>query len=75
MKKATAKYCSVRCCTLDPERLQRLRAHARRGSAKPLPMAYQLSLSLQMVQDDPEAQLSRLGSREDIPGGMSRLAG
>ena len=73
VKKATAKYCSVRCCTIDPERLQRLRAHARRSSGRPLPLAHQLTLP--MAPYDPEAQLSVFRGREDIPGGMSRLAG
>jgi len=72
VKKPTAKYCSVRCCAIDPERHERLRAHARRASARPLTMAHQLSLN---VTFDPEAQLAQLSQgREDVPAGMSRLA-
>lgn len=72
VKKPTAKYCSVRCCAIDPERHERLRAQARRTSARPLTMARQLSLT---VTPDPEAQLALLGKgREDVPAGMSRLA-
>ena len=72
VKKPTAKYCSVRCCAIDPERHERLRAQARRASARPLTMAHQLSLS---VAFDPEAQLAQLcQGREDAPAGMSRLA-
>ena len=76
VKKPTAKYCSVRCCSIDPERLQRLRIQARRATPQPLPMAQQLSLSLRASAYDPEAQLAALcREREDVPQGMSRLAG
>ena len=72
VKKPTAKYCSVRCCAIDPERHERLRAQARRTSARPLTMARQLSLN---VTFDPEAHLAQLcQGREDVPAGMSRLA-
>ncbi|MGH7686020.1 MAG: hypothetical protein ACREN2_04295 [Candidatus Dormibacteria bacterium] len=72
VKKPTAKYCSVRCCAIDPERHERLRAQARRTSARPLTMARQLQLN---VAPDPEAQLAQLcQGREDAPAGMSRLA-
>ena len=72
VKKPTAKYCSVRCCAIDPERHERLRAQARRTSARPLTMARQLSLN---VTFDAEAQLAQLcQGREDAPAGMSRLA-
>ncbi len=76
VNKRTAKYCSVRCCAIDPERLQRLRAQARRSNARPLPMVRQLSLTLHPTTYDPEAQLADLCiGRDDLPGGMSRLAG
>ena len=75
VKKPTAKYCSVRCCAIDPERHERLRAQARRASARPLTMAHQLSLSALSMTFDPEAQLAQLSEgREDVPSGMSRLA-
>lgn len=73
MKKATAKYCSVRCCSLDPERHARLRLSARRSSRQVLPMARQLSLGLNAAVN-PEAALAQFAeSREDVPRGMSRL--
>jgi hypothetical protein len=74
VKKPTAKYCSVRCCAIDPERHERLRVQARRASARPLTMAHQLSLNLHQTAFDPEAQLALLcAGREDVPAGMSRL--
>ena len=72
VKKPTAKYCSVRCCAIDPERHERLRAQARRASARPLTMAHQLSMT---VTFEAEAKLDELcQGREDVPAGMSRLA-
>lgn len=74
VKKPTAKYCSVRCSSLDPERCARLRLQARRAGRTVLPMARQLTMTLTASPD--EAHLARLGAgREDIPAGMSRLAG
>jgi hypothetical protein len=76
VKKRTAKYCSVRCCAIDPERHERLRQQARRASARPLPMTRQLALTLQPAAFDPEALLAQLClGREDVPEGMSRFAG
>ena len=76
VNKPTAKYCSVRCCAIDPERHERLRVQARRASARPLTMAHQLSFNLQHAAFDPEAQLAQLcQGRDDIPAGMSRLIG
>jgi hypothetical protein len=72
VKKRTAKYCSVQCCAIDPERLERLRTQARRGNARPLAMSHQLSLTMPAPAYDPEALLANL-EREDIPRGMSRL--
>ena len=72
VKKPTAKYCSVQCCAIDPERHERLRTHARRGNTRPLAMSHQLSLTMTAPAYDPEAQLADL-EREDIPRGMSRL--
>ena len=75
VKKPTAKYCSVRCCAIDPDRLERLRAQTRRANARPLTMTRQLTLSMQSPTYDPEAQLAELcRQREDVPAGMSRLA-
>lgn len=76
VKKATGKYCSVRCCSIDPQRLQRLRNQARRVHARPLVMSRQLSLTLPTAVYDSEAELEDLcRGREDAPQGMSRLAG
>jgi|ERR1700726_1291427 len=76
VKKRTAKYCSIQCCAVDPERLERLRTQARRGSGRPLAMSHQLSITLPATlpaqADNPEALLANL-EREDIPRGMSRL--
>ena len=78
VKKPTAKYCSVRCCSVDPERLAKLRAQARRAGGRPvLPMARQLQLSFggNHSAANPEELLNVLcQGREDVPGGMSRLA-
>jgi hypothetical protein len=75
VKKRTAKYCSVRCCAIDPERHERLRTQARRAS-RPLPMTRQLSFSLNAPAFDPEALLAQLRSgHEDVPEGMARFAG
>jgi hypothetical protein len=80
VKKPTAKYCSVRCCSIDPERLEKLRAQARRASRQPvLPMARQLHLSFTAsaaatMPANPEELLNLLcQGREDVPAGMSRL--
>jgi hypothetical protein len=71
VKKATAKYCSIRCCALDPSRQERLRRQARRAPI--VPLAHQLSLMFQ-VHSDIEASLDgRTFGREDIPAGLQRL--
>ena len=76
VKKRTAKYCSVRCCAIDPERHERLRQQARRAYAQPLPMTKQLTLNLPSPAFDPEALLAQLcRDREDVPTGMRRFAG
>jgi hypothetical protein len=77
VKKPTAKYCSVGCCAKDPARHARLRAQARRGARRSiLPMSHQLSLGLPAVPANPEALIATLcDGREDLPRGMSRLAG
>ncbi len=73
MKKAIAKYCSVRCCAIDPERHARLRQSAQRSNRRVLPMTRQLSLGLS-AQNNPEAAISRVcAAREDVPRGMSQL--
>lgn len=76
VKKATGKYCSVRCCSLDPERHARLRERARRGVRHAiLPLSRQLVLDISTGNVNPEALIERLAGREDVPAGMSRLAG
>jgi hypothetical protein len=74
--KPTAKYCSIKCCSIDPARHERLRNQARRASARPIPMLRQLRFDFQSQAFDPEAQLTQLcQAREDVPAGMSRLTG
>jgi len=75
--KATAKYCSIKCCAIDPERHERLRMQARKASARPIPMLRQMRFDFPVSPAfDPEAQLTQLClSREDVPAGMSRLTG
>jgi len=73
VKKPTAKYCSVQCCSVDPERLEKLREQARRSSRRTvLPMARQLQISF--ASGNPEELLNTLcEGREDVPAGMRRL--
>jgi len=73
VKKPTAKYCSVQCCSLDPERLEKLRTQARLSSRRTvLPMARQLQMSF--APANPEDMLNSLcEGREDVPAGMRRL--
>ncbi|HUY98422.1 MAG TPA: hypothetical protein VMW47_12545 [Verrucomicrobiae bacterium] len=67
--KRTARYCSVRCSSLDPGRRARLRAGAQRGRV--VPLARQLTLNF----DGAEAPLAQFaGLREDLPAGLARLA-
>src|SRR5579884_2231980 len=70
VKKPTAKYCSVECCSLDPERLEKLREQARRASRRTvLPMSRQLQISF--ASGNPEDMLNSLcEGREDVPAGM-----
>jgi hypothetical protein len=77
VKKPTNRYCSVACCAMDPDRLERLRAQAQRARHVVLPMTHQLSLGLWKGQlGNPEAEIDILGEgREDVPRGMSHLAG
>src|SRR5258706_15998045 len=74
VKKPTAKYCSVQCCSIDPERLEKLRAQARRASRRTvLPMTRQLQISFSS-SGNPEEMLNALcEGREDVPAGMRRL--
>lgn len=76
VKKRTNKYCSVRCCSMDPERIERLRTQAQRAHRTVLPISRQLSLDLRDARlSNPEAELDLLGEgREDVPRGMSHLA-
>src|SRR3984893_1703794 len=76
VNKPTAKYCSIKCCSIDPARHERLRNQARRASARPIPMLRQLRFDFPSQAFDLEAQLSQLcQAREDVPAGMSRLTG
>lgn len=76
VKKPTNKYCSVSCCAIDPERLERLRTHSQRARHVMLPMSRQLPLELSSAPlRNPEAEIDLVGEdREDIPRGMSHLA-
>src|ERR1700681_2490435 len=74
--KPTAKYCSIRCCSIDPERHQRLRNQALKASARPIPMLPPLRFELPSQAFDREPQLTQFcQAREDVPSGMSRLTG
>ena len=75
VKKPTAKYCSVQCCAVDPERHARLREQAQRAARSTfLPMARQLTIFAPSAEN-PEAPLALLcQGREDVPSGMSRFA-
>ncbi|MFN2568077.1 MAG: hypothetical protein ABR564_00520 [Candidatus Dormibacteria bacterium] len=77
VKKPTGKYCSVRCCSIDPERHERLRRQARRGNRRTIvPMARQLSFDSQTWTMNPEEEIAMMSrDREDIPSGMARFAG
>ena len=77
VKKPTGKYCSVRCCSVDPERHERLREQARRNARTPvLPMARQLAIAFRESASNPEELLSLLcQGREDTPAGLRRLTG
>src|SRR5438132_9173881 len=71
VKKATAKYCSISCCAMDPSRQERLRRQARRAPI--VPLAHQLSIMFQ-VHPDIEASLDeRTLGRADSPAGLQRL--
>jgi hypothetical protein len=71
VKKATAKYCSIRCCAIDPSRQERLRRQARRAPI--VPLAHQLSLIFQVHADIETLLDNRSFGREDIPAGLQRL--
>ena len=74
VNKATAKYCCVKCCSLDPARNERLRQRAKKnGRRVVLPMSHQLKLPF-FTWD--ESDLWTIAStREDVPVGMRRLTG
>jgi hypothetical protein len=71
VKKPTAKYCSIRCCALDPARQERLRVRARHGRI--VPLAHQLSIAFQVHSDVESSLDDRALEREDIPAGLQRL--
>ena len=76
VKKPTAKYCSVRCCSVDPERRERLRRQGPRVSGRAtLPLSRQLALQLGGANADEEQLALLCEGREDAPGGLSRWAG
>ena len=73
VKKATAKYCSVSCCAMDPERRSALRERSRNASRQVLPMSRQLAIPFGS-NDCIEQVLALLcEGREDAPLGMRRL--
>ena len=69
VKKATNKYCSRACCSVDPERNQRLREASRR---RILPMSRQLDLAIWSVEDA-SLEPSYI-EREGVPTGLRRLS-
>src|SRR5438270_4340597 len=71
VKKATAKYCSISCCALDPDRQERLRRQARRAPI--VPLAHQLSIIFQIHADIESSLDERTLGREDTPAGLQRL--
>jgi hypothetical protein len=71
VKKVTAKYCSIRCCAIDPSRKERLRRQARRAPI--IPLAHQLPLIFQVHRDIEASLDDRTFGREDIPAGLQRL--
>ena len=71
VKKATAKYCSISCCAMDPNRQERLRRQARRAPI--VPLAHQLSIIFQVHRDIEASLDDRTFGREDIPAGLQRL--
>jgi hypothetical protein len=71
VKKATAKYCSISCCAMDPSRQERLRRQARRAPI--VPLAHQLSMIFQVHRDIEASLDDRTFGREDIPAGLQRL--
>ena len=77
VKKPTGKYCSVRCCAIDPLRHERLREQARRSARTPvLPLSRQLAISFSEAPSNPEEMLGLLcQGREDAPAGLRRLTG
>ena len=66
VKKATAKYCSISCCAMDPVRQERLRRQARRAPI--VPLAHQLSIMFQ-VHPDMEASLDERVAQEIVSPG------
>src|SRR5438067_13263224 len=71
VKKATAKYCSISCCAIDPSRQERLRRQARRAPI--IPLAHQLSIIF-LVHPDIDASVDEqtLGPA-DLPAALRRL--
>ncbi len=69
VKKQTARYCSVRCSSEDPDRRARLSERARSGRL--LPMSRQLQLDF----DSEEVRIAAIApGREEVPMGLSRWA-
>lgn len=74
VKKSTAKYCSVTCCSSDPERIAVMRERSRARGRMVLPLSRQLTMPFAGAAN-PEAELARFcDGRDDVPRGMSRLA-
>jgi hypothetical protein len=74
VKKPTAKYCSVKCCSSDPVRHARLREQAQKSRRRIIPMNQQMALGFAANAGAEEQLAAARPMTEDVPFGMSRLA-
>ena len=74
VKKPTAKYCSVKCCSTDPVRHARLREQAQKSRRRIVPINQQMALGFAANAGAEEQLGATRPMNEDVPFGMSRLA-
>jgi hypothetical protein len=74
VKKPTAKYCSVKCCSTDPIRHARLREQAQKTRRQIVPINQQMALGFAANAGAEEQLAASRPMTEDVPSGMSRLA-